>query len=1279
MQQAPFAVNLLSAAITRDLSLLGVSGSKGGESQPRPPVEAPDSAASISYANILDLISEGEVEGLVNGNQSIFLDETPLANANGVMNFEGVTVDFRSGTQTQDYMKGFPSVEAETGVGLALTNAQPWTRAFSNTQLSAVRIRIAVDSLMEQNLSNGDINGYRVEYQILLQVGSGPFNVAVSGAIDDKISSKYERSHRVDLPTSANGWTIRVIRTTPDNTATNISDKMSIVSFTEIIDAKFRYPNSAYIGLKFNASQFQSIPTRAFHMRGIKVKVPTNYTPTTRTYAGVWDGTFKVAYCNNPAWVYYDLLTNDRYGLGHLVKEYMVDRYELYRIAQYCDQMVSDGKGGTEPRYTCNLYLQSRADALKVIQDLAASFRGMTYWASGGIYSSADMPQDPTYTYTNANVIDGKFTYAGFRSSEKYSVVLVSWNDMSDFGRAKVEYVEDQEALVKYGHRQTEVTAIGCTSQGQAQRLGRWLLLTNKVESETVNFRVALDGILVRPGKVVRVANSHRAGRRIGGRVKSATTTQLVLDSTVKAYIGDTVTVIMPDGTAVSRTVTNVGTPVAFDSTTITWDNGSLTWDSESTATEVQSLTVSPALPNAPVAESMWAVDSTTLATELFRILSIKEDFTGEKMEFEVTATKYVPGKFDNVDNGTMIESPPVTVIPPGVQAPVASVSLTSDWAMHQGSVLTTMTIKWPATANAVAYEVQWKMNNGNWIRAGRTSGTEMPVQGILAGRYIARVQAFNANGLGSVWTNSVETTLESKTSPPPALSFLRTVALVFGIKVEWGFPTGLDVENVRRVEVWQGLTNNFANATKQGEYSYPTSNTSLMGMSAGAQLYFWGRLVDSLGNPGPWTGPILGSSSSSADEILDYLLGQITQSQLAQSLLDYMATDADLQAIDSRIDDVVTVQNNKNDTFTSQINTATSKADGAQLAATDAYTLANGKGKVFYQTTEPPVSERLTQNLWIDTTGGANTPKGWNGSSWAVRTDKAATDAAAAAAAAQTTANQASATAQTAQTTAANLDGEVSAMYTIKTQITSGGRTYMSGIGVGTSNTGGIIESQVLVAASRFAVLDPNGSVVTLPFVIQGGQVFISQALIGTAWITTAKIADLAVTTAKIANLAVDTAQIANLAVETAKIGDLAVNTLKIAGRAVTIPVSGYTEATMSFSSSVNSANYVTVQSITVTGNGQPALVNFTAQISQNGLPGYWRILAAGSVVASGRIGGAAQNFNTPCVSLALSTMLTRAGTYTLSLQMSPGYTQFVNDTLYVSNRSLTYLEVLR
>lgn len=962
-----------------------IQGSKGSsEATPRAPVESPDSLASIAYANVLDLVSEGEIEGLVNGTGSIYLNETPVTNADGSFNFPQMTVQTRNGTQDQGYIPGFPSVENETPVNIPLTFTQPWVRALTNTQLSAVRVRISTPRMTEQNGTTGDTTGSVVDYRIDLMAGSGSFNTVVNGSLRGKTTSLYERSHRIELPPSANGWTLRITRLTADSTSGLISNSTNVVSFTEIIDAKFKYPNSALMGMKFDASQFGTTPTRAYHLRGVRIKVPFNYDPVARTYSGVWNGTFKVAYSNNPAWIYYDLLLNDRYGLGDLVKSFQVDRYELYRIAQYCDQPVSNGKGGTEPRFTCNLYLQQRADALKVIQDIAAIFRGMSYWGSSQVFASADMPEDPTYTYTNANVIDGNFEYVGTGSKSRYSVALVSWCDPTDFYRAKVEYVEDRDQMAIFGHRQTEIAGIGCTSQSQAQRLGRWTLLTNKLETETVNFSVGLDGVLVRPGKVIRIADNHRAGRRIGGRIRSATLTTLELDTEVTAYVGDTVTVIMPDGVAVSRTIQEVGNKVSWDSTTITMDADEPTWDTTSRSTSVQSITVSPAFPDVPVEHSIWSIDSESLATQQYRVLSIQEDFSGDSMMFKVNATKYVIGKFEAVDSGTRIESPPITIIPPSTQLPPTNVVLTSDYAVSQGLTQTTMNINWTGAANAVAYEVQWRYNNGNWIYAGRTGTNSIAVVGILAGRYQARVQAFNSNDLGSVWANSIEYQLQGKTSLPPAVTFLAVDSLVMGLKVRWGFPNDLDVETTQRTEVWYGPTPVLANASKLGDFAYPSKDTTMFGLRSGTQLFFWARLVDKLENVGPYSAMAVGTVETDADIIMDYLDGKITETQLAQELL---------AKVNSGDDALVQVQ---------------------------------------------------------------------------------------------------------------SLVTQLAAMYTIKTQLTVDGKTYLAGIGVGVENNQGVIESQVLIAADRFAVINPNvgGGVSQSPFIIDSGQVYIRDAFIKTATI---------------------------------------------------------------------------------------------------------------------------------------------------------------------------------
>lgn len=847
---------------------LTLAGSKGGASKPRPSVEAPDSLQSTAYARILDLVSEGEIVGLKNDKRSVFLDETPLANADGSLNFSGVTLDTRNGSQDQSHIPGFPAVENESPVSIELRSDQPWTKSYSNLQLSAVRIRLAVTRLSQTNTSNGDTNGYTVQYAIDLSTDGGAFTEVLAAAFSGKTTTKYERSHRVDLPPAKVGWALRVRRITPNSTSGAIADTTTVESSTEVIDAKLRYPGSALIGLQFDAAQFQSIPSRSFELRGRIIKVPSNYDPQTRTYSGVWDGTFKSAWTDNPAWIYYDLLLHQRYGLGHLLNAGQVDKWELYRIGQYCDQPVSDGKGGTEPRFTCNLYLSVRADALKVLQDLATTFRGMAYWGAGSVMAVADMPEDPVYTYSNANVIGGQFIYGGSAKKTRYTVALVSWNDPTDFYRQKVQYVDDAEGIARYGIQQTEISATGCTSQAQAQRIGKWALLTNRLETESVTFAVGLDGTLARPGQIIRVADNDRAGRRIGGRLRAATLDTLTLDAEVTATAGDTITLVMPNGKAVSRAVKSVSAAGADE----------------------QLVALQTKLDELPPAQSIWAIDSATLALQQFRVLSISEDFSDDEIKYSLSAVKHVPSKFAAIDNGAKIDSPPITVIPPSVQAAPTGVTVSNDHFVEQGSAVNVMTIEWQRAANAIAYEAYWRKNDGEWVYAGRTGGSSIEVSGIYAGRYVAKVRAINALDIGSLYSESVETVLNGKTTLPPTVAALTTESLVFAIKVKWQIPQGVSTADLQRTEIWYGKTADLAMATKLGDYAYPQTDLTMMGLAAGTSLFFWARLVDRTGNIGPWFpsgSGVNGQASSDASPILDLIAGQISETELGKHLLD--------------------------------------------------------------------------------------------------------------------------------------------------------------------------------------------------------------------------------------------------------------------------------------------------------------------------------------------------------------------------------------------------------
>ena len=737
-----------------------VSGGKGkgGGGGGRAPVEARDSLHSIVYAAILDLLSEGEIEGLVNGLQSVVLDGTPLQNANGSFNFEDVTVDYRSGTIDQEYIKGFPSVETTTAIQLELKQTTPWVRSVTNTQLSAVRVTLGTNGLSKANTSNGDITGYSVAYKVELQTDGGAWKVVVDSSLTGKTTSSYRRTHRIDLPKATTGWLVRVTRITPDSDSSAIADGTIIDSFSEVIDAKLRFPNSALAGIRLNAQQFRNIPTRAYHLRGRRVRVPANYDPVTRTYMGVWNGQFKIAYTNNPAWVFYDIATHKRYGLGKKIPEALLNKGALYQIAAYCDELVSDGKGGMEPRFTCNVYLQKEAEAYKVLQDLVSVFRGMTYYSSSAVHTVADMPRDAVYNYNQTNVVGGRFAYSGIDIEQRYTVALVSYSDMTDYGRQKVVYVQDAEAIRRYGVNKTEITAFGCTSESQAQRLGKWVLASSRFETQTVAFTVDRSGQIVTPGKVVKIMDSAFAGKRLGGRIVSATKMWVVLDKPCDAVIGDVLTVNLPNGTAASRYITNV-----------------------STVNDVQTLTVGQSFGDVPTVGANWCVDTEEVASREFAVLSVKDNQDGT---FAVTALQHERQKFDFIDTGTKIEPKPVTIVPPGVQAAPASVSLsTYDRVAEDGTSSLSVMINWPSVENGSSYDVEWNRSNSGWVRMPRTQLREVEIRNVFSGEYVARVRAVSAIEVPSSWVVSDVLNVVANSKPPRNYDLFTVQELPGGLR----------------------------------------------------------------------------------------------------------------------------------------------------------------------------------------------------------------------------------------------------------------------------------------------------------------------------------------------------------------------------------------------------------------------------------------------------------------------------------------------------------------
>ncbi|WP_165711039.1 host specificity protein J [Stenotrophomonas maltophilia] len=1086
----------------------------GGKSSTnaRTPVETPDSLHSISYAKVLDLISEGEIRGLVAGNQSIYLNEVPIQNSDGSFNFNGVRVETRSGTQDQEYIPGFPSVENEIGVGVELRDT-PVVRAAFGQDLSAVRIRFGVPALQRQNTENGDTEGYAVEYAIDLSTDGGAFSTVLSNAFRGKTTTEYQRSHRIDLP-PGNQWQARIRRLTPNANSSTVADTVNVISMTEIIDVKLRYPNCALAAIQIDGSQFQGKPTTAYRIWGRIIRVPSNYDPIARTYTGVWDGTFKSAWTNNPAWVFFDMVTNDRFGLGDRIPLDWVNKWRLYEIAQYCDQMVSDGLGGMEPRFTCSLYLQTRASAHKVLQDMASMFRGISFYAAGQIMASADMPKDPVYTYSQANVVDGKFTYTGSGGKARHTVALVSWSDPDDFGRQKVEPVQLQEGIARYGVNQIEVTAFGCHSKSQAQRVGLHILYSENLETETVSFAVGLDALNCMPGDVIQVANAKRAGRRNSGRISAATASSLSLDVVPSSMqVGDVLRATLPSGKIQARTINGVNP-------------------------ETREVTVSAPWSEVPVAQSIWATESTDLVMERFRVISITEE---DGLTYRVTGLTHRPDKFGAIDDGTRLEPPPVSIVPPSVQPPPANVRMSSHVVVDQGIATPVLTIEWDAADNAIAYDVEWRRDDLNWVRVGRVGTASAEVRGIYAGKYLARVRAVNALNAVSQPALSVLTDIQGKTEPPPALTSLTAASVVFGIQLAWAFPTG--ATDTERTEIWRSPGPSLESATKLGDFAYPQNRYRLDGLAAGAKFYFWGRLVDRSGNIGPWYpagAGVVGESSTDVAEYDAYFSGLINKSALGQELLSEIESISSIVPLiwvaDATYEPGQTVVHNGKIWLWTDAEPGNEEPPGTKWksvgdAVAEAGALAGRIDQLELDVTEidgkvTAVGNRV-DGLVAQYSAEHAGDEDWNAGdedSFAgtitTLTVIASGDYALGRRVENTEASVGETQAMVQQTSQAlvDVDGRISASWNLKLQIAANGQYYAAGMGIGIENQpDGSYQSQILFQADRLALINLVNGQVTTPFVIQGGQTFISQALIGTAWINTANIADAAITNAKI------------------------------------------------------------------------------------------------------------------------------------------------------------------
>lgn len=1087
-----------------------IQGAKGGGGSAHTPVEQPDDLLSVAKLKMLIAVSEGEIQGDLTA-QNIFLNDTPLANDSGEYNFSGVKWEFRKGTQDQTYIAGMPQVDNELAVGTTVTTTAPWTRQFTNLSLDAIRIKL---SLPVQYLykDNGDMVGTVTEYAIDLSTDGGAWKTVVNGKFDGKTTTEYQRDHRIDLPKSTSGWSVRVRRITADASGSNskLVNAFKVFSYAEVIDSKLRYPLTALLYVEVDSSQFNgSAPKVTCKIKGKLIKVPDNCDPITRTYSGSWSGGFKMAWSNNPAWIFYDLVLDEIYGMGTRVDASMVDKWALYSIAQYCDEMVSDGAGGTEPRFTCNVFIQSQEDAWQVLNDLAAVFRGITFWGNDQIYVQADVPQDDVdWVYNASNVIDGLFTYAGGSYKNRYSSCLVSWSDPQNHYSDTVEGVYDSALVERYDVRQTSLTAIGCTSQSEAHRRGRWVLLSNAKDG-TVSFGVGLDGYIPLPAEIIGVADPFRSGKENGGRIRAVNGRQITLDREIDYAAKDRLVVNLPDGKAQTRTISAV-------------------------SADKKTVTVATAFSQAPVAGAVWAIDSDNLAIQYFRVTSIaaNDDSTGG---FTITAVQHVPNKYRYIDDGVRVESPPITVTPISVLSAPKNIVVTESDHVSQGLTVASLDVSWDKVEGAIRYVAQWRKDNGDWINVPVTSAQGFSVQGIYSGSYDVRVRALNAQDTSSPWGYGETTYLSGKTGKPGTpLNFLATEDVVWHIDLTWKFPDGSG--DTAYTEIQRATTADYANPELLVLVPYPAADYQHGPMPAGVRQWYRARLIDRIGNAGDWTDWIMGTSSIDVSEITNDILEDMKESETFKDLIE--------NAVDSneKIAGMADEIKNHADELEQQAKDIQENADGLAQAAVkideisvsmDGMTggvknsaiaiIQNGLAQVVSRRSQTATNAGNSASIdRVDTTIAdtsqavaralvtLDASAGGNISNSTDLTETLADFTQASATKINTLtvkSGENSAAINVNAQAIADVNGNLSAMYNIKVGVSSNGQYYAAGMGIGVENTPSGMQSQVIFLADRFAVTTAAGNSVALPFVIQNGQTFIRASFIQDGTISNAKI----------------------------------------------------------------------------------------------------------------------------------------------------------------------------
>ena len=1035
-----------------------IEGQKGGSKKQHKPYEQPDNLLSTAKLKVLLALSEGEIQGDLTP-QNIFIDNTPLANQDGSQNFEGVKWEFRNGSQTQDYIQGIPEISNELRANYIVKENKPWVRSFSNLDLDAVRIKLNLPTQVEYK-DNGDSVGTVTHYAIDLSTDGSTFETVVNGKFDGKTTSEYQRDHRIDLPNAIDGWTIRVRRLTPDSKSSKLINAFGVSSYAEVIDSKIRYPNTALLYIELDASQFNgSVPKISCFLKGKIVPVPDNYDPVSRTYSGAWTGAFKMAYTNNPAWLAHYLMQDEIAGMGLRVDATMIDKWAIYQLGQYCDEMVFDGRGGKEPRFACNEYIQSQEDAYTVLKDLIASFRGIIYWGNDQICLTADMPQDePDFIYHPSNVI-GDFTYSGGSYKNRYTSCLVAYSNPDNHFNDDVEPVWDLNLMRRYDVNVMKLTAIGCTSQAEAQRRGRWALLSNAKDG-VVTFTVGLDGYIPLPARIIGVADPARSGKENGGRIHSVAGRKITLDREIEYDVGDRLVINLPDGTAQSRTIKSIS-------------------DDKKTITVTSNYKIEP------VAGAVWCIDSDNIAIQYFRVTSVSSN---SNAQFTITAVQHDPEKFKYIDEGVRIEPKPITVTPPSsVNAPKNIIVSESSY-VSQGLSVASLNVNWDSVDGATNYVAQWRKDNSAWVNVGNTNGSNFSVEGIYSGVYEVRIRAVNAINASSPWGYSKSTYIKGKIGKPDKpIGFEASDNVVFGIDLSWSFPNNSG--DASHTEIQYSTNEIEDNALPLTNVTYPSCNYSQTGLKIGQVFFYRARIVDKIGNVSDWTEWVRGISSTNTNDLTDHIMDEIKETDAWNSLVDSV----DNTAVSS-IENAKSIIENAlaNDTETRRrriengnLSAEISETNSVLLTEKEATAIALKELRSNYGN----VSSNLSELKQTTAEQNAATAKSIE--------------------AIKTKVGDVTTSISDVSETVNNLNGKISAHRTMKVEVDDKGQQYVAGMTMGVENTETGMQSNVIFLADKFMIMNQANGTPVPAFIIKDGNVIMNGAIIGKASLNFATISD--------------------------------------------------------------------------------------------------------------------------------------------------------------------------